>query len=559
MKIKKLIAIFLCAMIVFTSSNVPVSAVSYGTVSENMYCVVTKVFDGESFEAKNVNNNTYYLVKMIGVDAKAYDDSFQYTYNRLMGKQVLLTLDRLVPSPVGRWNYCYVRENNEVVNTKLIAMGYGTANVNTSNNTIYNQYANIETDAKTGNVGMWSVSDVDGGTYSGVEYSEDCININTASQSQIVEKLVDVNTTIAQNIISFRRYRPFNKVSDIKFVDGMTKEIYDKNVDKMHVSTNVNKAYEYELSTLLKIDTEQAQDIFDFVEKKNNRVTIDDLLDEDLISDDEYQSNKYFMTDTDEDTIIYALSNSMANVNTATESQLTSAGLASSDANGIIDIRDTGYTIKTLGELQYSDEVNLTDEGIRKLLDNIKPFTDINYSSKSELTSLFGKGYSGMAYDVNEIIDGRNYSSIDKLNTIIPTEQYQKIKNFIYVDKYNTNYVNINTATMEQLVYIGIDANTAKLVVNRHKESRLNDYSDLPSNINLKQFDKSITLFTNINNSSTIELTSLSTNMSTAFAQTILDYTKKQPFGSKSEVKTFFEQNNKGSLYDEIDEFIVLY
>ncbi len=561
MKNNKKISIVLVLALTFISvfSNVKeVSAYNYGTVTDNVYCVVTKVFDGETFEAKNMNSNTYYLVKMIGVNAKAYDDSFQYTYDRLMGKQVLLTLDRLVSSPVGRWNYCYVRESGEVVNTKLIALGYGEANATTSNNTIYTQYSYIEEDAKTNNVGMWGEKSIDGTYESGIEYTEDSININTASQSQIVEKLVDVDSNLASRIITYRRYNPYNKVSDIKFVEGVTKAIYDKNVDRMHVVTNINKAYEYELSTLLKIDEQQAEEIVSYVEKKN-KVTIQDLIDQELITDDEYTSNKNFITDEDIDRIVYAISNYTANINTATLEQLKSAGLSNSDAQGIIDIRNEGYTIKTLGELQYSDEVSLTDEGIRKLLDNLKVYTDINYSNSSELKSLFGSSYSGMESDINEIIDGRMYSSINGISSYLPSSKYQQIKDNIYVGNFDTNYTNINTATFEKLTSIGIDANTARLIVSRQKSGIIEDYTQLPSNINLTKYDNAISLFTNVNNSSVIELTSLSTNMSTTFAQSIIDYAKNQPFGSKNEVETYFKQNNRQALYDEIEDYIVLY
>lgn len=556
--LSKVVVVFLCALIIISTTKITSYANSYGTISGNTYCVVTKVIDGETFEARDLNTGTYYLVRMIGVDSKGYDEAYQYAYDLLMGNKVLLTLDNLVSSPVGRWNYCYVRLNNEVINTKLIAMGYGEANVNTSNNTIYNQYATIEDEAKSNNLGMWGEKDIDGNSVTGVEYSEDSININTASASQISEKLTDVNSTLAKSIVSYRKYNPFTQVSDIKFVDGMTKSIYDKNKDKMHIVTNINEAYEYEISTLAKISDDDAEEIVDYRDKHKN-IDLDDLYDNDIITESQYNANKNFVSDDDVDKIIYSVNSYGANINTATKSQLESVGLSSQDAQGIINIRDEGYTIKTIGELQHSDDVSLTDSGLRKLLDNIKVFTDINYSSNSELKSLFGSGYSGMSSDVSDIIDGRDYNNIKEVQSLMPSEQYQKIKDLIYVDKYENNYVNINTATLEQLISAGIDANTARLVVARQSSGIINDYEDLPNNIDLTSYDDSISLFTNINNTSVLELMTLSDEISSTFAQSIINYANDQPFGSMDEVYKFFAQNNQEDVYNDIEDYIVLY
>ncbi len=526
------------------------------SVTENSYAIVTNVFDGDSFEAKDINTGEYYRVKMIGVDSKGFDEAYQYTYNRLMGKQVLLTLDRTVASPVGAWNYCYVRENGEVINPKLIAMGYGEASLNNSNSTIYTQYSYIEDEAKDENLGMWDYGVIDSSNTIS-NSSEDAININTASTGQITSNLEGVSYALAKNIVEYRKSTPFNRVSDVKFVEGMTKDIYDDNKENMHVVTNIHDAYVLELSTLDGISESEAEDIYEYIEDHSN-ATISDLVDDEIISESDYNKNKYFMTDDDEDRIIYSKNNYMANVNTATISQLTKTGLTESNAKAIISIREDGYTFKTLGELFKSKRINLTEKELIKLLDNLKVRTDINYSNKYEIVSLFGNGYSGRDSDVNDIIDNRNYNNIDDIKEYIPSSKYEDIKDFIYVDEYETSYTNINTATKAELVNIGINSTDAQKIVDNQK-SMMYDYDDLPGNIDLSNFDDAISLFTNINTAGEQELVSLSDNMTSTIASQIISYRNNQPFGSLDEFELFMNNNNYGSVYDEIEDYIVLY
>ncbi len=556
-KMRKMLSALLCFVLVFGVFNIKAYSQAYGTVTKNTYAVVTKVFDGETFEARDANN-TYYLVRMIGVDSKGYTDAYQYTYDRLMGKEVLLTLDSYVTSPVGRWNNCYVREGGEVINTKLIALGYGAADISNSNSYVYNEYEKIQTDAKDDNLGMWDYNGYDSGSSSKTVYSEDTININTASATQIREKFEGVSSEVASNIVSYRKYNPFNVISDIKFVDGVTKEIFDDNRELMHVVTNVGDAYEYELSTLYGISESEAEEIIDYRDNNKN-VTIDDLLDEGLITSDDYSKNKYFITDDDIDRISHSVNSYAANINTASKSQMTKAGVSDSDADGIIKIRDKGYSFKTIGELQKSTTVTFTTSELRKLLDNIKVQTDVNYASEYELQSLFGSSYGNYTDEVDEIIDGRDYNSIDKIANYIPSSKYQDIKGYIYVGKPQNEYVNINTATSAQLQEIGISSTVANKIVEKQKAGIMKDYTEIPSGVDLTSFDESISLFTNINNTSTLELKSLSPDITDYFASQILDYAKDQPFGSMEEVFEFFKDSNMTDVYYDIEDFIVLY
>lgn len=558
--IYKFLSFILCVLIVISSSKINAFSSDYGTVTGTTYATVTRVFDGETFEAQDVTSGEYYLVHMIGVDSKGYDDAYQFTYDRLMGKRVVLSLDENIASPNGRWNYCYVKQGGELINSEIIMLGYGEADISTSDTYTYNDYLDIQESAENADVGMWTDDGIYDSNHSNNSnnYSQYSININTASRSQLVD-LEDVSSTLASNIISYRNKNPFNKVSDVKFVDGMTKDIYDENVKYMHVVTNINEAYEYELTTLNGISKSEAKDIIKYREDETGDINIDDLLDEDLLSDDEYDDNKHFITDEDEYRIVYSKGKYSANINTASKKQLTVAGLSSSDAQGIIDILDEGYTIKTIGELQFSDEVTLSEDDLLQLLDNLKVFTDINYSSKSEIESLYGSDYDDYEDVIEDTIDNRYYDDYNELLDSISDSDFNKIDDYIYIDNNDTSYTNINTATYDELLDIGISSSDANAIIKARKNSPIEDYTQMPSSVDITEYNNNISLYTNINNTSINELQSLSEDITQNIAQKIINYTKDQPFGSLKEVYNFFNYINQKDIYYDIKDYIVLY
>lgn len=559
-KFYNLLSVILCFVIVISNSQIVAFSAGYGTVSKVTYANVTRVFDGETFEAQDINTGEYYLVRMMGVDANAYDQAYQYTYNRLMGKKVELILHNSTIHKEGRWNYCYVMENNELVNSKIIELGYATADKSLpSGSYSYENYVNIENDAQNNNVGIWQ----DEGLYSSynqvtsnIYYSQNSININTASKDQLTD-LYDVSSSLANNIISHRSDNPFNTVSDIKFVDGMTKSIYDQNVDYMHVVTDINRAYEYELSTLKNISESEAEDIIEYRNKVDRYISVDNLLNQELISSTEYEDNKPFITENNEHRITLTEGEYSANINTASRTQLIEAGLSSSDASGVIEILNNGYNIKTIGELEHSKNVSLSEDELLELLDNLKVSTDINYSNQSELQSLYLDTYGVYANVISSIIKNRYYNDFSELKYVISDYNFNKIQQNIYIDKDITEYTNINTATHDQLVNVGMSSDYANQIIEYRKEKEILDYDRIP--VNIQAYDDKISLYTNINNASFKELQTLSPNMTSNIANQIIAYVYDQPFGSKDEVYTFFEDMNQTDLYYIIEDYIVLY
>lgn len=559
-KIYRFLSFMILTIVIMSNSKINTFASDYSKIEGDTYATVTRVFDGETFEAQDVYSGDYYLVKMLGVDSRGYDDAYQFTYDRLMGKRVVLSLDDSITSPDDTWNYCYVKQDGEIINVKLIMLGYGAVDIS-SVGSLYEYYYDVQKQAEEADVGMWEDDGIYDNGYSGGSnnyYSQYSININSASKSQLMN-LDGVSSTLASNIISYRNKNPFNKVSDIKFVNGMTKDIYDDNVDHMHVVTNINKAYEYELTTLDGISESEAEDIIEYREDRAKDITIDDLLDKELLSEDEYRDNKHFITDEDEYRIIYSRGVDSANINTASKNQLKSAGLSTDDTNGILEILDEGYTIKTIGELAYSSNVTLSQSDLLALLDNLKVSTDINYSSKSELESLYGSNYNIYQDVIDDIMLNRDYDDYDELKDVISDGDFDKISDNIYIGKNETQYTNINTATYDELKDLGMSSSDANSIINARKNNGIKDYTQMPNDVDIRKYDDEISLYTNINNTSIYELETLSGDITDSIAEKIIDYTDDQPFGSMVEVYEFFNDMGRIDIYNDISDYIVLY
>ncbi len=547
---KKIISTTLILLILFTY-NINGSN-NYQVINENLYAIVTKVFDAEAMEIKLVSTGEVALVKLIGVNSQGYNGGYEYINSRLLGKQVLITYDTTVYTPNKNWNLVYMRENGDLINTKLIELGYAQAELSTSTDTIYANYQKLQNTAKNNNLGMWQDKGlISAETSSQYYYDTNTININTATENQIRNNLEDITSTLASNIVSYRKNNPFNSIEEIKFVDGMTKEIYDKNIRLIHVVTNINKAKHTELASLINITSSEADTIIEYRDKKGT-IYLKNLVNDNILSDNDYNANKNFLSENDETYIYIAAPERVVNINTATSTELARAGLSNSNANKIIKLREEGYTFKNIGELELVDTLSISKSTLQKLQDNLTVKTNINTASSYELTSLFGGTYSGLTNDINTIIKNRDYKNINEIKDTIGETRFSKIEPFIYVDKYSNDFVNINTATVKELTDLGISTSYANSIVNYSNEIR--DFTQIP--VNIKNFDHKITLYTNINNASINELLSLDGNMTTTIASGIIDYSEEQPFGSLSELKEYMEKDNL-SVYNKIKDYIV--
>ncbi len=549
---KKIVSIFL-SVFLFTS-NIYASN-DYTDIVENVYAVVTKVYDAEAMEVKLVTTGELANVKLLGINSHGYDGGYEYVNNRLLGKTVLITYDITVYTPVKNWNLVYMRESGDLINTKLIELGFAQAELSTSTQTIYNKYLRLQSSAKNNSIGMWEDKGLvpsDKSSSSQYYYDTNTININTATEYQLRASLDGVSSNLASNIVSYRQHNPFNRIEEIKFVEGMTKEIYDKNIRLMHVITNINKAKHTELNSLKNISSSEADDIIKYRDK-NGQIYIKNLVNDNIMTSNDFSSNEKFISNVDENYLVVSEPEKVANINTATRSELTGAGLSSNDASTIIKLREEGYSFKNIGELELIDDLSITRSTLQKLEDNLTVKTNLNMANKYELTSIFGGSYAGMTSDLNTIINKRNYKKIEEIRDIIGETRYDKIAPFIYIDSYSNDFTNINTATVDELIDLGISTSYARSIVEKSK--KIDDFSDIP--VNIKDFDEKITLYTNINNTSINELLSLNSEMTSSFANELIDYAKEQPFGSHTELRKYMDDNNLSELYNKIKEFIV--
>lgn len=471
----------------------------YAILKQGGYAKVLRIIDGDSLEVSFIQDNSTALVRMIGVDAKGFNQAVSYLNSELMGRTVRLSFDANIRSPEGRWNLMYVYLNEVLINQVLLEKGYAVVN---ENHRFSAQFSSLTASEQTGQsklLGLWTPDTkniaASGSSYT---YSADCVNINTATASQLQELLTDVNYTLARSIITYRNNNPFNTVKEIKFVDGFTKEIYEKNKDQMTVVTNVKRASSKELSTLESFTRSEVSDIIEYREDTGiSKIT--ELYSEGIISRSKFNLNEPFISAKDEYGTDYAEPEYVFNVNTTSAAGLVLTGLSESEADRLISYREY-HPFRNFGEV--SELLNLSDRERDHLEDNLKTATDSNYVK-------------------NDVVE---------------------------------EYININTATFQQFRDLGLSINEANRMTDKNK--RMYTFAQIP--IDSEKIREKGVLFTNINRTTAAELATLDSDMSSDIINDILRYTEDQPFGSMSEVRTFFVDKNKQSLYNSIRDFIVL-
>lgn len=539
---KKLGLIFFLVIIVITTSVYGKSN-SYTPILNNGYYIVTKVFDGEALEVKNPLTDDISLIKLIGINTKSYDDAYLYMNNSLMGKSVYLKQSHDIYPTSGRWSLVYLVYNGINYNEELVRLGYAEATKATASNDDYAELANIEDTAKINHLGMWE--DDDFSNY----YYANAININTASRDELLDSISSLRSSVARNIEDYRKYNPFNEIKEIKFVSDFSYYVFNENKNIMHVSTNINEADSTEINSLDGISDNRTEDILEY-RADNGNITWSELEDDNIISYDQYKDNKDYVSTKNLIWIDKTIGDDSVNINLASERQIDLVGFLSKEADFIYDYLEKGYTLKTKEEIMEIDDLDMSITRFNQLEDNFNVMTDINNCSEYEVRSLFGDDYSKK--EVEKIIDERPYRSIEDIEDIIGSKKYKLIKDYIYVDNYTNNFVNINTATKDQLMDIGMSDYDANKILN---SSFIDSYDEIPTNIS--ELDKSITLYTNINKAKKEELMTLHTDMTNGLAEEIIRYSNTYLFASDNELKEFLRKQNKGNLYNDLVQSIV--
>ncbi len=517
---------------------------------------VIRIIDGDAIEVRMLQSNDTALVKLIGVDAQGYDGAVEFLTDYLLGQTVIVSPDSNITTPVGIWNNMYVTLNGENVNKILVEKGYGVTNPSYMPASEYNEYLTAQRVAKVGNIGIWENGVRENGTtntYGNITYTgklayknKHIVNINTATAEMLTQNLNNITGAVANAIVTYREKNPFNTVSEIKFVQGFSKDLYDSNKQLLSVCTNVNYADEEELFSLWNIGEDEVDNIISYRKKHSKITSISDLKNEKLVDDNTYRKVKDFVSTYDKDEIDVTENDKVVNVNTANKTQLIAAGLSTRDADKIIEYRKNGYTYKTLGELAKIPGIGLTEQQVNEFEDNLNVKTDINNATDYEMKSVFGNS-------ANKIIQKRGYYSASDVAEYLDYTKYSEIKNVIYTSDEAGEYINVNTATNSQLSEFGFSSTVApKLAASQNMKSS----SDLPCE--LTENDANAALFTNINKATVKELKSLNHGITDGIINEIISYREEQPFGTIDEMQKFFNDRNHFGFYNSVKEYLVV-
>ncbi|MDE6182324.1 MAG: helix-hairpin-helix domain-containing protein, partial [Eubacteriales bacterium] len=307
-KIKKIIALLLVFTFLFSFKA---SANNNTEIAQSsISATVLQIIDTDSIKVSLDGSNQIAFVKLKGIKGNAFNEGYEYLTNTILGEKVTLVKDNFYFD--GKWNYMNVYYNGLNINNELVFNGYAIVDKTQTQGSNYNTLISNQNIANSYALGIWenqspsysSVTDNSINSY----YTKDRVNINTASLSQIKSLLKGVPSTVADNIIYYRERNPFTTIQEIKFVKGFTKEMYDQNKNIMCVSTNINKANEYELVTL-GLSSTQINALLELRNKKDISDTSD--LIPTVLSSSEYTKLKPFISTIDQNEISYIISSSI--------------------------------------------------------------------------------------------------------------------------------------------------------------------------------------------------------------------------------------------------------
>lgn len=543
--LKKYKYLIFISLVIFFIFSINTFANGYTKINDNStYATVTQIIDGDAIKVKLSTGESAY-VKLAGITANGYDEAYEYLIQKLLGANVFLVKDGYESSI--KWNYMLVYYNGKNINEDLLERGYAIIDNTQDKTSINNALITAQSNATAYGNGVWTYSSSTASTITGqtstTNYAGNKININTATQSQLKTYLRNIDDKLASAIILYREKNPFSTIEELKFVEGITRDIYNQNKNIISVSTNINTATYLELKSLRELSDTEIDKIIE-ARIANNFTKIESL--KELISSTKYSNIEPYISISDTYQIYNTINSYIANINGAERSYLIYTGLSSSDAEQIIAYRKNGYTYKTLGELLKLPSFSLTEKNLNYLEDNLQTMTNLNPKNKNELESIFSSTMASKLYSTY-------ISTTSNLKTVLGETVYNKVKDYVYVDTNTNSYINLNTATQEQLTSIGLTYSQAKQIINARP---ITNSSLLPFNI--ADFNTKVSLYTNINTASDTEIQSLNSGMTSTIINNIKSYVKDQPFGSLDEVETYFASIGQADLYKSIKNFIVV-
>lgn len=555
--IKWILTFILVISICFSTVNVVVDAETNVELKTYVGKVI-EVIDGEAFRIKVIDPPTGELlqVRLVGIKTNASKEAYDYVYSKLNNNIIILKLeDRLIDN-AGQWKYGYAIRDNHYINDEMLSRGIADIDDKFED---FNRYKELKAKydyAKENKIGLWSELSV----YNPYEPK---VNINTANSSELYSLLEDTDMPLAQRIVSYRKENYFNTKDELKFVDDKIDEKWlERNNSRITLVTNLNTAEEYELKSLFSNTGNLEQITTNIIEYRMNHEFKEkqEVTKVDKVYKTMYKKFENFVS-VGYEKEYKVKPEIVVNINTASESQLDAIKLLSkARASAIVRYkRKDKYSYKTFGELGYVVPV-ISDFNIDQIEDNLVLKTDINTANDKELESLFGK-FKLKSKDRDKLIkkikEARPYKNMYHFEYIISSDYYKRISKYVYIDKpFEDDKININLATVPEMVeHLGITKEDASKLYEERKKKPFTNYYKLP--MDLSKYDEKITLFTNINVASKVELLSLDKRLTLAVVNKIIEYRDKQRFANQEEFKRFMIEHKAQNVFTKISQYIV--
>jgi competence ComEA-like helix-hairpin-helix protein len=525
-------------------------------IPDGTIALVVRIIDVNAVSVRT--NEGEALVRLIGISPGGDQAAIHYLQREIGGRYVVLTTDPLITHD-GRWNYMYIHLGNRLLNREIVLSGYGMLNENHHRARFFEQIRGAAGIAHEEGLGLWANE----GRAPHIVRELERLNVNTATSWQIQQR-TGAAPALANAIVSFRNAAPFQQISDLVFVPGMTRVFFEQNRHRLGVSTNINTAIEEELLSIFTLT--QAQAIINSRSPLNQGPfnDIQDLVSRNIISQGILNPRAPFIDVEYIYEIDFSRPAFRANMNLASHPQLTRAGLSSAQANAIIAQRQI-MPMRNLQDLAGHTGFSLAN--LNTLGDNLRPFTNINTAPESELESLFGTQNIHAAdinRAVNNIIEQRELRPFEATDQIIPYlphgATFSAIAPYIYVDERPTHsLLNVNRATVEQLVDIGLSTTQAHQIFNHVGRGNWNFPGQLPVFIRNLPYhvQNHFSVRTNINTATAEELLSLDPAMTDYIVRWIMNYRQQQHFGNAAELQAMFVNINELPLYSRIARFII--
>lgn len=538
---KKLFAAFVAALLLLQTST---AASGYVRVTGMIAATVVEIFDGDAMMVKNIANGQLSLVRLIGVKAEGNTRAYEYVTTLLLGQTVVLDTDTAAPVNA-RFSFVYVSLNGVDVNALLLRLGLVKLDENQKSARRYNDYTSSEAEAKRGKLGVWGTGGA--GSYYAAYIGDNPVNINTASESQLVSAF-GISSATAKSVISYRAQNPFNEALEIRFAPNFTYENYSDNYFNITVSTNINSADADELA-FLGLSAAQIKDLLSERDRLGSFTALTQLYSLNIISRTLYNSISPYIALEQLYTINTRYPAYAVNVNTANTETLQYAGLSLGEAEAVLKYRGN-YLIRTIEELERIS--GFTRTNTNRYQDNLTFITDVNSAERIELSSLF-PGNSQATALADKIIAARPVSGISGLSAVIGDSLAAALEDFIsFGGSIEPSLTNIITASEDELKAAGLTTSEAAHVL--YYRSGYSSWYDLKTD--LTRLRAKLTLATNVNTASYDELLALP-SITSEIANDIYTRRNAEPFAYLSEIKQICDDRDAAKVYNAIRWYIV--